>query len=328
MDTSYPRHSYTNASFNLEVIIYERRNVAFQPLLTAPLQLQSVLNSPSIKTNEITPESEQSRVRGLLQGLESELEIVDIQIAHALEYLFLLQDERAGYVENIMKLRPAIAPHKYLPSDILVEIFLHYAAEIAEKVIKRREIIYRLAPLPWVLGHICSRWRQIALAEPRIWGTIEFKAVGRDLPMLNEAFERGGKSPLWLSAGDTQECIPYSTLRDIVCSQSKRITQLSLFVHWDAFKEFLTLPQDSFPVLESVWLTVIDSREMSRPDLRDFDLRVFRGAAGLQRIDFDTTRLDMAPVRFPMNLGLCWPQLTHINFGEISTQVSIAHEFI
>ena len=70
-----------------------------------------------------------------------------------------------------MKLRPGIAPHKYLPSETLVEIFLHYAAEIAEAVIKRPEIIpdyHRLGPLPWVLGHICSRWRGLALAEPRI----------------------------------------------------------------------------------------------------------------------------------------------------------------
>ena len=47
-------------------------------------------------------------------------------------------------------------------------------------------------------------WRQIALAEPRIWGTIDFNALHEYayLSMWKEAFRRRGQSLLYLSAGE------------------------------------------------------------------------------------------------------------------------------
>ena len=110
--------------------------------------------------NDIIPESEQLRVRSLLQNLESELESVDIQILCIQEYhgILLLQDKRAGYIERMEKLRPAIGSHKHHPPEILVEIFLQHAAGIAEQVIYGTGSIHRcLSQFPWVPGHICSR---------------------------------------------------------------------------------------------------------------------------------------------------------------------------
>jgi len=194
------------------------------------------------------------------------------------------------------KLLPAIAPHKSLPPEILVEIFLHYAADIAEQVIYGTEPSdRRLSQFPWVLGHICSRWRQIALAEPRIWGTI---GVNGNLPMLNEAFRRGGQSRLWLSVkeGENGRYTHDVFLRDVICSQSKRITDLSLSVWDETFERFLTLPSDSFPVLEAFQL----ERTVGYSCLPDSDACVFQGATRLRRIDINTEP-------FPMNLCLRWP---------------------
>jgi len=326
MDTSRPRQCNRTPSLDMEVMIHERRKVAllvFRSMLTLPLQLQSVLNSPSIETNEVIPESEQSRVESLLQDIVSEL---GMQVRHAQEYILLLQDKRAGYVEDMKKLRPSIAPDKYLPLEILIEIFLQYAAEIAEEVkYTTASMDRRLSQFPWVLGRICSRWRQIALAEPRIWGTIGFNATNHDnLPMLSEAFRRGGQSRLWLSASEDVEKYKYvEFLRDIVCSQSKRITDLSLSIFEETFEEFLTLPSDSFPVLEAFQL---DMMEHLYP-WPGSDASIFQGATRLRRIDIGTS-LAVTLVSFPMNLCLCWPQLTHINFSEISIQVSIAHELM
>ena len=89
-------------------------------------------------------------------------------LMRAQEYILLLRGKRTGYVEHMEKLRPAIAPHKYLPPEMLVEIFLHHAADIAEQVIDEESSYRCLSQFPWVLGHICSMWRRTALAEPRI----------------------------------------------------------------------------------------------------------------------------------------------------------------
>ena len=95
--------------------------------------------------------------------------------------------------------------------------------------------------------------------------------------MLNEAFRRGGKLSLRLSASGNLDkgCVYDGFLHHAICSQSRRITHLSLLVHWEAFGEFLALR-----FLQS------------------------------------------------FKLGLCWPQLTHINFGDILIQLSIAHELM
>ena len=70
--------------------------------------------------------------------------------------------------------------------------------------------------------------------------------------MLNEAFRRGGQSPLWLSVedGEDENYEHDEFLRDVIWSQSKRITDLSLSVWEETFERFLTLPSDSFPLLE------------------------------------------------------------------------------
>ena len=228
------------------------------------------------------------------------------------------------------RLRLAIALHRSLPPEILTEIFLHYAAEILQCFINRPPWYTGcdcLWPFPWVLSRICSRWRRIALAEPRIWCTVGFGTVEQcDVPILNEAFRRGGKSPLWLSAGEWHGDVYDSFLRDVVCSQSKRIMELTLTIYWETFEDFLALPKDPFPVLESVQLSAIQGLGL-QPNLRipDSDLGVFRGAARLRRICIiQAPLLDVASVCFPMNLGLSWSQLTHIDFGTISIQVSIA----
>ena len=94
-----------------------------------------------------------------------------------------------------------------------------------------------------------------------------------------------------------------------------------------AFEDFLTLPRDSIPVLESLQLSVIQDFLVPNLSIPDSNFGVFRGAARLRRIDM-IPRWDRSSVYFPMNLGLCWPQLTHINFEGIPIQVSIAHELM
>jgi len=120
--------------------------------------------------------------------------------------------------------------------------------------------------------------------------------------MLYEAFRRGGKSRLWLSASDVagDEYIYYDFLRDVVCSQSKRITELHLFILGKTFQMFLSLPSDSFPELEAVRLAVSGSGIKRFPRYIPDSVSVFRGAVRLQRIEIDAAPLNVNPSRFPM----------------------------
>jgi F-box-like len=57
-----------------------------------------------------------------------------------------------------------LSPVRYLPSEILQEIFLRYPA--------CGTLHPPLAMIPWSLGHISRRWREIALSLPSLWDSI------------------------------------------------------------------------------------------------------------------------------------------------------------
>ena len=45
------------------------------------------------------------------------------------------------------------------------------------------------------MGHICSRWSQIASGETSLWNSLSFAGNGwHHLEMLEEAFKHGGQS--------------------------------------------------------------------------------------------------------------------------------------
>ncbi|KAF9460192.1 hypothetical protein BDZ94DRAFT_1121969, partial [Collybia nuda] len=57
--------------------------------------------------------------------------------------------------DNITKYKRMISPLKSLPNEIISKIFEEYAAGLPHP--------------PWLVGHICSRWREIALSTPALW---------------------------------------------------------------------------------------------------------------------------------------------------------------
>ena len=59
--------------------------------------------------------------------------------------------------------RELLSPVRYLPSEILQEIFLHYSNNPRAVVI---------AEMPWRLGHVSHRWREVALSLPSLWDNI------------------------------------------------------------------------------------------------------------------------------------------------------------
>lgn len=57
-----------------------------------------------------------------------------------------------------------LSPVRYLPPEILQEIFLFYADNPSLHFTQNL-----IAKMPWCLGHISHRWREIALSLPSLW---------------------------------------------------------------------------------------------------------------------------------------------------------------
>ena len=203
------------------------------------------------------------------------------------------------------KLRIAVAPHNYLPPEILAEVFLHCSNH--ETLDGRLAILGRSPrplPAPWMLGHICSRWRQIASREQCLWNSIYYKGNSwRRVLLLRGAFGDGGQSPLRLGAGEFREDLGKLFLREIVRPQLRRITSLFLDVATTTFKNFLLLPSGLLDELECIKIQVCSGNG----DLSPPPATVFQKAPRLRRVT-----IPLLYIRSLLDLALPWDRLTYL----------------
>jgi len=98
---------------------------------------------------------------------------MEVQI-EGLRHRFPTRNRASKVIESqllkFIKVHKALlSPLRYLPSEILQEIFLHYANHrYADGWIRGVQV----STMPWYLGHISHRWRNIALSFPSLWDTI------------------------------------------------------------------------------------------------------------------------------------------------------------
>ena len=115
-------------------------------------------------TNEPPPTVAIQEVKELLA--KSNQELLE---AHA-EILRL--KEKAGCLQQLIdSYRAILSPFRNLPQDILREIFYHCLPI-------HRNSIMSATDAPVVLTRVCSLWRSIALATPRIWAKIHIPIPG------------------------------------------------------------------------------------------------------------------------------------------------------
>ena len=115
-----------------------------------------------MNSNAIPSDSEIIVIRALITDAEAWIEELHRR-------RFPAQDRASQAVEfqllkDIEACRALLNPVRYLPSEILQEIFLHYADN------PRRNV--EIATMPWRLGHISHRWRKFPLSIPSLWNNI------------------------------------------------------------------------------------------------------------------------------------------------------------
>ena len=266
------------------------------------VQLESSFKTGIGTTNKILSGLQRTRVLDLLKGSESEIHNLDAEILRVQGHLASLQAKRARYEAHTKKLRIAVAPHKYLPPEILAEVFLRCLPPDGRLGILRRSP--RPLPAPWVLGHVCSRWRQIALGEKRLWDSIYYEGNSRrHVVLLKEAFKHSGPSSLQLEARESGDKLFKPFFREVVRPELRRITSLFLAIEEMTFKEFLLLPSGLLDGLECVKIHIspgVGYRSLP-------PATVFQKAHRLRRVTIPLFRCHS-----PLDLALPWDQLTYL----------------
>ncbi|KAK6977574.1 hypothetical protein R3P38DRAFT_2748122 [Favolaschia claudopus] len=153
------------------------------PLPVPPLH--SIFN-----TNYIPTDPEISQIRAHILPYEAELAKLNAFIQH----LRARRDKVKYYVDSH---RALISHPRRLPQDIIEEIFLACLPTTHDAVMSPTEP-------PLLLGRICSRWRSIAFALPRLWSSLHIHLRFVDshekrVAAVDEWLKRASPLPLSIS---------------------------------------------------------------------------------------------------------------------------------
>ncbi|KAJ6601154.1 hypothetical protein DFH09DRAFT_557679 [Mycena vulgaris] len=139
---------------------------ALQPSLPPKTELFALAHL--LETNDPPLDVEIQTTRGIIADEEKRLRALDEKIAHLQDLLALCLQQRDDFKENIRRHSSIISPIRQLPAEILCKIFSFTLLPIDEMtwLMGGKSFNFGIGISPWVLTHICARWRSISLSFP------------------------------------------------------------------------------------------------------------------------------------------------------------------
>ncbi|KAL0958384.1 hypothetical protein HGRIS_000526 [Hohenbuehelia grisea] len=153
-----------------------------------------------------------------------------------------------------------------LPAELLCEIFM-------EALDASAVALFNIMLFLWAFGHVCSRWRTIALSTPQLWQDIhirgsQFRSTTKDrltrMAFLEEWIARSGECPLFVNLELGRRI--HREVVDLVTAQSPRWVEAEIcsnLVHRGDMEGI----RGNIPALRV--LTIY----MERMDFRELDIR-------------------------------------------------------
>ncbi|KAM6501131.1 hypothetical protein JOM56_004145 [Amanita muscaria] len=97
-------------------------------------------------------------------------------IAKAEEELQRLLNRRKIVTDDLSQLKKVLVIHRILPRETIGHIFSILCAKMVVSIPHNRHAI----PHQITVSHVCSKWREIALATPVLWTNVEIAQPGID----------------------------------------------------------------------------------------------------------------------------------------------------
>ncbi|KAJ6482925.1 hypothetical protein C8R47DRAFT_1133199 [Mycena vitilis] len=123
-----------------------------------------------LKSNDPPHPSQTSRVKDILRDKETELSSLGNKISQLECTLHTLRNKHANVASEIARYNNILSPIRRLPTEIVGEIFLHFAPFMHRD---SNLGTYAQVKLPWTLGLVCRLWRKIALSLGRLWCVLD-----------------------------------------------------------------------------------------------------------------------------------------------------------
>ena len=261
-----------------------------------------------LKSNVAPSDSEIITIRALITEVEVWIE----ELHH--NHFPVSQAKESRLLEFVQIHKALLSPVHYLPSEVLQEIFLHYC--------DHRIIKLPISMVPWHLGHISHRWREVTLSLPALWDNIPvinlcMKSHSNPsyVRAITHLMERSGTSPtlkLNISYIVWEKMIFRPPIFKTVVRHSERLELLRICIpdvhttmHFQGFKGRLSNLQD----------LVLSLPHTYSDDGRSLD--IFETAPALRRV-----KLIGSYPGDSIRLLLPWSQITH--FSDLLHSESVA----
>ncbi|KAJ7230268.1 hypothetical protein GGX14DRAFT_692091 [Mycena pura] len=255
-----------------------------------------------LHSNEAPLESELADIETALSDLDARLALLDDEIARLKAWVEQLEEEHLAIGTRRQCNRAVLSPLRRIPPEVLAEVFLWSLPPIYG------DYNLDVKQSPWVLTHVCSRWRTVALSTSSLWSRILITySPGNDsssaypLPLVKAHIQRSGsqqlavtfrgrETPYWEPQVEVLQCLTQHCGRWVELDM--RLTSRLL--------PLLTSLRDQVPCLRKIYLDW-----ESQPAIQSIDC--FETARSL--VDFSVDVPRYIPIHLPV------PQLTRYSMN-------------
>ncbi|KAJ7709045.1 hypothetical protein B0H17DRAFT_916453, partial [Mycena rosella] len=127
-----------------------------------------------LNSNEPVLESDIPSIQSAIAETSEHLSSLDHQISGLRVRLKQLEEECTAVSRFHTQNEIILSPLRRMPTEVLGEIFSWTLPSVRDAVAAPdlNRCGFDMGSSPWLLGHISSRWREIALSTPSLWSLV------------------------------------------------------------------------------------------------------------------------------------------------------------
>ncbi|KAJ7230273.1 hypothetical protein GGX14DRAFT_410330, partial [Mycena pura] len=254
-----------------------------------------------LHSNEAPLESELADIETASSDMDAHLALLDDEIARLKARVEQLEEERLAIGTRRQRNHAILSPLRRIPPEVLAEVFLW---SLPPSYVDYERGRYDVKESPWVLTHVCSRWRAIALSTSSLWSCIVIayspendSSSAYPLPLVKAHIQRSRQLAVTFHSCETSDWEPQVEVFQCLAQHCGRWVELDMLVT-SQLLPLLSGLRGQIPCLRKLYLEWDDSE--SHPGMQSIDC--FETACSL--VD-----LSIMPRHIPINILLPVHQL-------------------
>ncbi|KAJ7230267.1 hypothetical protein GGX14DRAFT_582649 [Mycena pura] len=250
-----------------------------------------------LHSNEAPLESELADIETASSDLDAHLALLDDEIARLKARVEQLEEERLAIGTRRQRNHAILSPLRRIPPEVLVEVFL---CSLPPEYVDYNRGRYDIKESPWVLTHVCSRWRTVALSTSSLWSRIVIAYHPGDdpfsaypLPLVKAHIQRSGSQQLAVTfcGRETPYWEPQVEVLQCLTQHCRRWVELDMRLT-SRLLPLVTSLRDQVPCLRKIYLDC-----ESQPAIQSLDC--FETARSL--VDFSVDVPRYIPIHLPVH---------------------------